>query len=412
MAIRVFQGRRVVLAVTGSISAYKSADLASKLTQAGALVNVILTDAAQQFVSPLTFEAVTGRAVYTDLWQSTGNGALPTHIAHVGLAHEADLLAVIPATAHTIARLAHGMADDLLSVTALAATCPVVIAPAMDGTMYRHPAVAENLETLQRRGVWLIEPEVGRFASGLTGQGRLPETPTLMGHLRRVLGQRGLLSGRHVVVSAGGTREAIDPVRFVGNRSSGKQGYALAQAAVDAGAEVTLVTTVDLPLPIGVYSVRVESAAQMRDAVLKHAEQADAVIMAAAVADFRPLHPSDQKIKKQESGGLTLELGRTDDILLALRAQRERLGRPRILIGFAAESDQLLTNARRKLEQKGLDLLVANDITAPGVGFAVDTNRVTLLYPDGRHTALDLMSKSDVAERIIDELAALLTSRA
>ena len=412
MAIRVFQGRRVVLAVTGSISAYKSADLASKLTQAGALVNVILTDAAQQFVSPLTFEAVTGRAVYTDLWQSAGGGALPTHIAHVGLAHEADLLAVIPATAHTIARLAHGMADDLLSVTALAATCPVVIAPAMDGTMYRHPAVAENLETLQRRGVWLIEPEVGRFASGLTGQGRLPETPTLMGHLRRVLGQRGPLSGRHIVVSAGGTREAIDPVRFVGNRSSGKQGYALAQAAVDAGAEVTLVTTVDLPLPIGVYPVRVESAAQMRDAVLKHAEQADAVIMAAAVADFRPLHPSDQKIKKQESGGLTLELGRTDDILLALRAQRERLGRPRILIGFAAESDQLLTNARRKLEQKGLDLLVANDITVPGAGFAVDTNRVTLLYPDGRHTALDLMSKSDVAERIIDELAALLTSRA
>ncbi|XWX03541.1 bifunctional phosphopantothenoylcysteine decarboxylase/phosphopantothenate--cysteine ligase CoaBC [Aggregatilineales bacterium SYSU G02658] len=408
MKLRVFDGRRLVLAVTGSISAYKVVDLASKLTQAGALVDVILTESAQQFVSALTFQSVTGRPVYTDLWQSVSGGALPTHIAHVGLAHDADLLAVIPATAHSIARLTHGMADDLLGVTALAATCPVVIAPAMDGSMYHHPAVADNLERLQQRGVWVIEPEVGRFASGLTGQGRLPETPTLMGHLRRVLGQRGPLNGRHVVVSAGGTREAIDPVRFLGNRSSGKQGYALAQAAVDAGADVTLVTTVDLPLPIGVYPVAVESAAQMRDAVLKHAEQADAVIMAAAVADFRPLRPSDQKIKKQEGLGLTLELGRTDDILLALQAKRQQIGRPRVLIGFAAESDQLLTNARRKLEQKGLDLLVANDITAPDAGFAVDTNRVSLLHRDGRQVTLDLMSKAQVAERIIDELALLL----
>lgn len=408
MTLRVFDGRRIVLAVTGSISVYKAVDLASKLTQAGALVDVILTDAAQQFVSALTFRAVTGRAVYTDLWESTPSDALPTHIAHVGLAHNADLLAVIPATAHSIARLAHGMADDLLGVTALAATCPVVIAPAMDSTMYHHPALVENLETLQTRGVWLIEPEVGRFASGLTGQGRLPETPTLMGHLRRVLGRRGPLNGRHIVVSAGGTREAIDPVRFVGNRSSGKQGYALAQAAVDAGAEVTLVTTVELPLPVGVYPVMVESAAQMRDAVLKHAEQADAVIMAAAVADFRPLRPVDHKIKKQDGVGLTLELGRTEDILMALKAERAQLGRPRILIGFAAESDDLLENAQRKLEQKGLDLLVANDITAADAGFAVDTNRVSLLYRDGRQVTLELMSKTHVAERIIDELALLL----
>jgi phosphopantothenoylcysteine decarboxylase/phosphopantothenate--cysteine ligase len=400
--IPIFANKRLVLGVTGSISVYKAVDLASKLTQAGALVDVIMTEAAQQFVTPLTFQAVTGRAVYTSLWQAENGSALPTHIAHVGLAEHADLLAVIPTTAHTLAKLAHGMADDLLSVTALAARCPLVLAPAMDGTMYEHAAVIANLDTLQARGAVVIEPEEGRFASGLVGKGRLPETPSLMGQLRRVLGSKGVLAGKHVVVSAGGTREAIDPVRYVGNRSSGKQGYAIAQAALDAGANVTLVSSVDLPTPIGATLLKVESAAQMKAGVLEACVNADALIMAAAVADFRPQTVANQKIKKQDDGGgITLELGRTDDILLAVKAQRGVTPFPKVVVGFAAESQDLLHNARKKLETKGLDLLVANDITAEGAGFAGDTNRVTLLHRDGTQETLDLMSKAEVGERVV-----------
>ncbi len=406
--VTVLQQKRVLLAVTGSISAYKAVDLASKLTQAGALVDVILSDAAQQFVTPLTFEAVTGRPVYTSMWAAGGSG-LPTHIAHVGLAESADLLAVIPATAHSIARLAQGMADDMLGVTALAARCPLLLAPAMDGTMYSHPATQTNLDLLRRRGAVVIEPEEGRFASGLMGKGRLPETPALLGHIRRVLGRSGALRGRHVVVTAGGTREAIDPVRFVGNRSSGKQGYALAQAALDAGAEVTLITTVELALPAGAQPVRVESAASMKDAVLAHCRSADMLLMAAAVADFRPQTVAEQKIKKQADGsGLTLTLDRTDDILLAVAQQRRQSARPLVVVGFAAESQDLLANGQKKLAAKGLEMLVANDITAPGAGFAVDTNRVTFLFADGRQEPQPLMSKARVAEAIVAQAAALL----
>lgn len=407
--ISVLHHKRIILGVSGSISVYKAVDLASKLTQAGALVDVIMTQAAQQFVSPLTFQAVTGRAVYTDLWRTEANGALPTHIAHVGLAEGADLLAVIPATAHRLAKLAQGLADDLLSVTALAARCPLVLAPAMDGSMYEHPAVRANLATLTARGAILIEPQAGRFASGLVGVGRLPETAELLGQLRCVLGQVGVLAGRKLVVSAGGTREAVDPVRYLGNRSSGKQGYALAQAALDAGAQVTLVSSADLPAPIGAQVVRVESAAQMRNAVLEASHYADALIMAAAVADFRPQQVAAQKIKKQgEGAGLTLALERTDDILLAVKQARAEL-QLRVVVGFAAESQDLLTNARHKLDAKGLDLLIANDITAADAGFTVDTNRVTLLYPDGTQTPLTLMSKSAVAETIITQVARLLS---
>jgi phosphopantothenoylcysteine decarboxylase/phosphopantothenate--cysteine ligase len=406
--VTVLQQKRVLLAVTGSISAYKAVDLASKLTQSGALVDVILSDAAQQFVTPLTFEAVTGRPVYTSMWAAGGSG-LPTHIAHVGLAESADLLAVIPATAHSIARLAQGMADDMLGVTALAARCPLLLAPAMDGTMYSHPATQTNLDLLRRRGAVVIEPEEGRFASGLMGKGRLPETPALLGHIRRVLGRSGALRGRHVVVTAGGTREAIDPVRFVGNRSSGKQGYALAQAALDAGAEVTLITTVELALPVGAQPVRVESAASMKDAVLAHCRSADMLLMAAAVADFRPQTVAEQKIKKQADGsGLMLTLDRTDDILLAVAQQRRQSARPLVVVGFAAESQDLLANGQKKLAAKGLEMLVANDITAPGAGFAVDTNRVTFLFADGRQEPQPLMSKARVAEAIVAQAAALL----
>lgn len=410
--ITVLQDKQIVLAVTGSIACYKAIDLASKLTQAGALVDVVMTQAAREFVTPLTFQSVTGRPVYTDLWQTDDAGGLPTHIAHVGLGEGADVMAVIPATANTIAKLAQGFADDLITVTALAARCPIMIAPAMDGGMYAHPAVQTNIEVLLERDVILIPPEEGRFASGLTGRGRLPETHTLMGYIRRALGADGLLAGRKVVVSAGGTREPIDPVRYIGNRSSGRQGHALAQAALDAGAQaVVLVSTAQgLPVPIGADYVPVTTAASMRDAILDHANDADMLIMAAAVADFRPEHVADQKIKKQNGNGdgLVVPLARTPDILLEVKALREQSGYPRLVIGFAAESENLLENARSKLERKGLDFLVANDITAPDAGFEVDTNRVLIIDTEESQYPLDLASKATIGEAIIARAAELL----
>lgn len=411
--ITILKDKHIVLGVTGSIACYKAVDLASKLTQAGALVDVILTDSATQFVTPLTFQSVTGRPVYTNMWRAdTSSEGLPTHIAHVGLGEDADLLAIIPATANTIAKIAHGMADDLLSVTALASRAPLLIAPAMDGGMYQNVAVQDNIKTILGRGGLLIAPEEGRFASGLVGVGRLPETQTLMGHIRRVLGRDGELASQKVVISAGGTREAIDPVRFVSNRSSGKQGHALAQSAVDAGArEVVLVTTADLPIPVGVHAIYVESAEDMLRAILRHSTDADLLIMAAAVADFKPQTRAEQKIKKENTDkNLTLELGRTADILVEVKAQREQTGYPRMVIGFAAESENVLSNARSKLIRKGLDLLVANDITASDAGFSVDTNRVVILDTEGGMDELDLASKSVISERIIARAALMLGS--
>ncbi len=407
--ITLLQGKRVLLGVTGSIAAYKAVDLASKLTQAGALVDVILTEGAQQFVTPLTFQGVTGRAVYADMWQTAGDDALPVHIAHIGLAESADLFVIAPATAHTLAKLAHGMADNLLTVTALAARCPLVIAPSMDGHMYQHRAVQSNLALLIERGAYIIEPDEGRFASGLRGKGRLPETPDLLGHIRRVLGANGALAGKRVVVTAGGTREAIDPVRYITNRSSGKQGYALAQAAIDAGAEVVLISTIQhLPVPVGVTHFLVDSAEMMHDAVLYHIQSADALIMAAAVADFRPAQVSEQKIKKTSTEETpTLHLTRTSDILLSVKRFREEHQRPQVVIGFAAESQNLLENARSKRERKGVDMLVANDINAADAGFAVDTNRVTILSAQGE-VHIDRTSKARIAEIIIGYLADML----
>jgi len=412
--ITLFENKRIVLGVTGSIAVYKAVDLASKLTQAGALVDVIMTDAAQQFVTPLTFQAVTGRPVYTNLWQGESGGALPTHIAHVGLGESADLLLVAPATANTLAKLAHGFADDLLTVTALTAWCPMLVAPAMDGGMYQHPATVDNLRTLQERGVFIIEPEEGRFASGLEGKGRLPETPTLLGAARWTLGRSGSLAGRKVVITAGGTREALDPVRYITNRSSGKQGYALAQAALDAGANVTLISaTSGLTAPYGVTLVPVDSARTMQAAVLEHVADtgmgADALIMAAAVADFRPQTQADQKIKKSDdpNASITLELARNPDILLSVKEQRAATGYPRIAVGFAAESENLMANAQSKLERKGLDLLVANDISAADAGFEVDTNRVVILDSNGNNERLELASKAAISEHIIRRVAGL-----
>ncbi|MER3480531.1 MAG: bifunctional phosphopantothenoylcysteine decarboxylase/phosphopantothenate--cysteine ligase CoaBC, partial [Meiothermus sp.] len=373
------QGKRIVLGVSGSIAAYKAADLASRLTQAGALVDVVLSEGALRFVTPLTFASLTGRKVYSSLWEEDA------HVIHVGLGEGADLLLIAPCTANTLAKLAAGQADNLLTLTALAARGPVLVAPAMDGGMFEHPATQANLETLRRRGVQVLGPAPGRMASGLRGLGRMLEPAELLGQVRLALSRGGPLAGRHVVVSAGGTQEPLDPVRYLTNRSSGKQGFALAQAALDLGARVSLVagaTAALLPTPAGAERTDVETAAQMAEAVLELSQQADVLIMAAAVADFRPREVRAHKIKKEREALLSLELEPTPDILLAVAEGRRRVGRPAVVVGFAAESERLLENAQDKLERKGLSMIVANDISAPDAGFAVDTNRVLLLLRD------------------------------
>lgn len=412
--VTLLQDKRIILGVTGSIAVYKAVDLASKLTQAGAKVDVVMTAAAERFVTPLTFQSVTGRPVYNDLWQTDAGGGLPTHIAHVGLGEGADLFVIAPATANTLAKLAVGAADDLLSVTALASRCPVVVAPAMDGGMYNHPATQRNVRDLQAQGVFLIEPEEGRFASGLVGKGRLPETPALIGMVRWALSRNGLLAGRKVIVTAGGTREAIDPVRYITNRSSGKQGYAIAQAAVDAGADVILITSASgLPGVVGAEEVRVSSAADMLATVKTHIASTDVVIMSAAVADFRPAEIADQKIKKSLDSDAVpaINLARTDDILMAIKEQKVASGWPLVTVGFAAESHDLMENARSKLERKGLDLIVANDIMATDAGFETDTNRVVILDSAGEQHSLPLTSKTRIAEAVISRVAELLPER-
>lgn len=398
------QNKRITLGVTGSIACYKAADLASKLAQAGALVDIILTESATHFVTPLTFQSVTGRKAYTDsdLWGDQG------HVQHIGLGHASDLIVVAPLTANTMAKLAHGIADNLLTVTALAASCPLLIAPAMDGGMFDHPATQANLQSLIQRGAVVVGPEAGHLASGMIGLGRMSEPVTILGHIRHTLAQGGTLAGRKVVVTAGGTQEAIDPVRFITNRSSGKQGYALAQAALDLGAQVILISTPNsLPVPSGAELVLAATADEMLAAVQSHTRQADILLMAAAVADFRPAHPSSHKIKK--GGGVpTLELTRTPDILREISRQKQETGFPRLTVGFAAESENLMANAQSKLQAKQLDMIAANDISARDAGFAVDTNRVTLLFPDGSQESLPLMDKADIAAAILQRAAGLL----
>ena len=388
--------KRIVLGVTGSIASYKAADLASKLTQSGAQVDAILTAGATRFVTPLVFQSVSGRRAYTDadLW---GDQA---HVLHIGLAHHADLLLIAPATANTLAKLAHGVSDNLLCVTALAATCPLLVAPAMDGGMFSHPATQANIALLSARGVQFCGPEEGHLASGLSAKGRMSEPLTLLGRARYLLARGGPLQGHKVVVTAGGTREAVDPVRFLTNRSSGKQGLALAQAALDAGADVTLITTSDLPAPVGVRRIDVESAQQMLDAVLANVSDAQLLFMAAAVADFRPAQVADQKIKKR-SGIPTLALAANPDILATVAQQRQNFPALRVVVGFAAETQNLLDNAAAKLQSKGLSMIVANDVSAADAGFAVETNRVTLLYASGQRKTLPLLSKTAVAEQVV-----------
>ncbi len=402
-----FTGKHILLGVTGSIAAYKAAELASRLAQQGAQVSAILTEAARQFVTPLTFQSVTGQRAYTDadLWGSEG------HVQHIGLGRGADLLVIAPASANTLAKLAHGIADNLLSVTALAARCPVVVAPAMDGGMYNHPATQENLAILKQRGVTILGPGEGHLASGMTGIGRMLEPSEILGHLRLAFSSGGPLQGHKVIITAGGTQEPIDPVRTVSNRSSGKQGFALAQAALDYGAQVVLIAgPAALPTPPGARRIDVGTAQEMLEAVLAEAPGSSALVMAAAVADFRPLAPAGQKIKK-ESGIPEIHLEPTPDILKQVALQKAQTGEPRVLVGFAAESQSLLENATHKLQAKHLDLIVANDISAADAGFAVDTNRVTLLHASGAQEALPLLSKAEVAEAVMVRLLHLLQGK-
>ncbi len=394
-----FENKSVVLGVTGSIACYKAVDLCSKLVQAGAAVDVVLSPAAIRFINAITFGSITHRPVTTDLFEPESELSMD----HVALAKRADIIVIAPATANTIAKLASGLADDAITTTILATAAPVLVAPAMDAHMYDNPAVQENLQKLRSRGVAIAGPEQGRLASGLVGWGRLVEPTQLMGHIAAALGHGGDLADRTIVVSAGGTVEPIDPVRVITNRSSGKQGYAIAEAARDRGAHTILVTTpTALPDPTGIEIARVETVAQMRDAVLTACQQADVLIMAAAVSDYRPVEVADRKIKKGDRGdGLAIQLIENDDFFLEVSDSV-------LKVGFAAESDDLLDNASKKLSAKRLALIAANDITAANAGFGVDTNKVTILDKEGGMEDLPLMSKYEVAHRILDRVATLL----
>ncbi len=389
------QNKRIVLGVTGSIACYKAADLASKLVQSGALVDTVLTEAAREFISELTFKSLTHREVHTSLYSPNSN----LSINHVALAESADLIIVAPATANTIAKIANGISDDVLTTTILATTAPIIIAPAMDANMFDNPATEANVTTLIGRGFFIAGPAEGRLASGLMGKGRMIEPFDIMGAASMLLGKDGDLSGKKIVVSAGGTEEAIDPVRNITNRSSGKMGYAIAEAARDRGAMVSLVAAPNhLAKPIGISVTNIQSAEDMKKAIEDECLEADALIMAAAVADWKPLEKLDSKAKKDKSDHWSLELVKNPDIVAGINSSKL------IKVGFAAESENLVENSKTKIESKNLDFIVANDITAADSGFSVDTNRVTIIHPDGTTEVLPLMSKYDVAHSILDRV--------
>lgn len=399
MAVEL-KGLNVLLGVTGGIAAYKALELLRLLVKEGARVFTIMTRAATEFVGPLSFQALSGQAVRTDMLSPSQEG----QIQHIALADMAQVAIVAPATANILAKMAHGIADDMLSTTLLAVTCPVVVCPAMNVNMYHHPATQGNLRVLRERGVWIVEPEEGELACGWEGKGRLAEPDSILETLKCAVSPQDL-SGEHVLVTAGPTFEALDPVRFLGNRSSGKMGYAIARVARRRGAEVTLVSgPVALKPPRGVNFVPVESAAQMRDAVMAHLDRATVVIKAAAVADYMPKEAQPEKIKKSR-GAWSLSLVSTPDILAEVGSKKAS----RVLVGFAAETSRLIHEAREKLERKNLDWIVANDVTKVGSGFGTDTNQVTILGRDGSVEELPQMSKEDVAWAVLDRV---LRSRA
>ena len=396
----MIKDKNIVLGVTGSIAAYKAAELASKLTQGGARVNVIMTKAAQEFINPMTFRSITGRPVVTQMFELASEFS----VEHVALAEAADVVVIAPATANVIAKLAAGISDDMLTCTVLATKAPLVLAPAMNVNMYENSVTQENLAKLKARGAVIVEPGYGRLASGKVGLGRLAENEKILGTISQVLGRSGDLAGKCIVVTTGGTQEPIDPVRYISNRSSGKMGYAIAQAARDRGAKVLLISApTALPEPVGIDVINVVTAAQMRDAVLTATSKADALIMAAAVADYQPTSAASSKIKRKTSK-LALELVSTPDILAEVRGDFIR-------VGFAAETENLVPNATDKLKRKQLDLIVANDVTLPGSGFGADSNKVVLIDRQGQVENLPLLPKQEVAHHILDHLSALLAKR-
>ena len=394
----ILAGKTIVLGVTGSVSAYKAAELVSRLTQAGADIDVVMTEAAQRFISPLCLRALSHRPVVTSMWETASQFS----VEHVSLAEATDAVLIAPATASTIAHLAAGLADDILCATVLATRAPVIIAPAMSDGMYTNAVTQENIARLVERGFVFVGPEYGILASGKTGTGRLAAPDKIIGTLRQMLGRNGDLAGRKVVVTAGGTREAIDPVRVLTNRSSGKMGYALAEAGRDRGASVKLISCADLLEPAGVDITYVTTALEMKATVEAAVTDCDALVMAAAVADYRPETVASEKLKK--SGELVLKLVLNPDIVGGLKGSFIR-------VGFAAESRELVVSARAKLAAKSLDLIVANDITDPESGFGVDTNRVTLIEKGGYEEALPLLTKAEVADKVWDRVVALLGRR-
>ena len=395
----ILKDKTIVLGVTGSIAAYKAADIASKLTQSGAKVYTVMTKSAQEFITPFTFHALTGQPVITEMFDPQSQ----YNVQHVALADLADAILIAPATAQIMATLVAGMADDMICLTVLASKAPVIIAPAMDAQMWENPVTQGNAIKLRARGFTFVGPGKGYLASGKEGVGRLEDTDKILGALRLVLGRRGNLAGRKIVVTAGGTQEPIDPVRVITNRSSGKMGYALAEAARDRGAEVVLVTApTALSEPVGIRTIPVNTASDMKQAVDKAVVGANALIMAAAVADYRVTSPAQNKIKKESSGRLTLELEKTPDILGQVQGNFIR-------VGFAAESEGLVKNAILKLQSKNLDLIVANDITEKDSGFGTDTNRVVIIDKQVKVEEIPLLTKHEVAEKILDKVVTLLT---
>lgn len=409
--------RSIIVGVCGGIASYKAVNLVSQLQQAGALVDVIMTEQAEEFIRPLTFATMSHRPVYSNLWEPSGQAAE----SHIALAERAELLAIVPATANTIAKLAHGMADNMLTTVALATKAPLLLAPAMYKEMYAHPATQANLALLRERGAHIVEPEIGRLASGAVGPGRLPDTAVLLGAIEMVLGQHGDLTGRRVIVTAGGTQEPIDPVRYISNRSSGKMGYSLATEARNCGAHVILISgPVALSAPYGVELHHVNTALQMRDAVYDLITDADVLVMSAAVADFSPANPAKNKIKKSNTKGrgdedaetLSINLVQSPDILGGLADTLEgpmrQTQRHLIRVGFAAETDNIITNAQNKISRKQVDLLVANDVTRSDSGFGTDTNKVFIFHANGTIEDLPVMPKASVAAAIWDRIIPLL----
>ena len=393
----MLKGKKIVLGVTGGIAVYKAVDLVSRLRKQGCEVRVVMTEHAQQFVTPLTFKEISGNQVAVSMWSCNQE----FNVEHIALANWADAFVVAPATANIIAKMAYGLADDLLSTTLLAAQAPIVVCPAMNTGMYENVATQENIAKLQGRGITVMPPAVGKLACGTSGAGRLPEPQEIVEFLNAFFAKReGDLRGLKVLVTAAGTREPIDPVRFVGNRSSGKMGYAVAQMAAERGAEVLLISGPSaLSIPANVKAIKVETTNEMLEACLESYDKVDIVIKAAAVADYRPRDVAEQKIKKKTDDALTVVMDKNPDILKTLGAKKTH----QVLVGFAAETQNLLENARDKVVKKNLDMIVANDVTAAGAGFNADTNIVKFLFANGEVRSLEQMPKVDVANCILDE---------